>query len=57
MLVKPLAPIMFKKIKNVPVQTDELDEDGKPLMKMEEQEVEVESIFREGVVIIHRMYC
>ena len=50
-LVKPLAPIMLKKIKNVPVQTDELDEDGKPLMKMEEQEVEVESIFREGVVL------
>ena len=50
-LVKPLAPITLKKIKNVPVQTDELDEDGKPLMKMEEQEVEVESIFREGVVL------
>ena len=50
-LVKPSAPIMLKKIKNVPVQTDELDEDGKPLMKMEEQEVEVESIFREGVVL------
>ena len=42
---------MLKKIKNVPVQTDELDEDGKPLMKMEEQEVEVESIFREGIVL------
>ena len=50
-LVKPLAPIMLKKIKNVPVQTDELDEEGKPLMKMEEQEVEVESIFREGIVL------
>jgi hypothetical protein len=50
-LVKPLSPIMLKKIKNVPVQTDELDEEGKPLMKMEEQEVEVESIFREGVVL------
>ena len=50
-LVKPMDAIKVKKLVNRPVATEELDEDGKPLMEMKEEEVEVESIFREGIVL------
>lgn len=50
-LVKPLDPIKVKRTINVPVETEELDEDGKKVMSMEMQEVDVDSSFREGIVL------
>ena len=50
-LVKPLDPIKLKRITNVPVKTDELDEEGQPVMTMEQKEIEVESNFREGIIL------
>lgn len=50
-LVKPLDPIKIKRITNVPVKTDELDEEGQPVMTMEQKEIEIESNFREGIIL------
>ena len=50
-LVKPLDPIMIKRVMNVPFETEELDEDGKPIMDMRQEEREIESVFRKGIVL------
>ena len=50
-LVKPLATVKVKRMTNVPKKTDEVDEEGQPIMEMEMKEIEVDSAFRTGVVI------
>jgi hypothetical protein len=50
-LVKPLDPIKIVKTTNVPVETGEVDEEGEKLMEMQQKDIEVESVFREGVII------
>lgn len=50
-LIKPLDVIKIKKVVNTPVETEELDEDGKKLMAMEEKEVDVDSMFRSGIIL------
>ena len=58
-LVKPLAVDMVKKVVTMPVKIeDEFDAEGEPVMEMKESEVEIESIFRRGIVIksIHAGY-
>lgn len=50
-LVKPLEPIKIKRVINVPVETDEVDEDGTKLMAMEQKETEIDSSFRSGIVL------
>lgn len=49
-LVKPLDVLKVKRLVNVPVKTEELDEEGQPVMEMKQEEVEVDSSFRVGVV-------
>ena len=50
-LVKPLEAIKVKRMTNVPEKTDELDEEGQPIMTMVKKEVEVDSTFRSGIVL------
>lgn len=50
-LVKPLETVKVKRITNVPEKTDELDEEGQPIMSMVKKEVEVDSTFRTGIVL------
>lgn len=50
-LVKPLAVTKVKRLVNSPTKTDEIDEEGQPIMEMIEKEVEVDSTFRTGIVI------
>lgn len=50
-LVKPLDPIKVKRIMNIPVKTEEVDEEGQPIMEMKQEEVDVDSTFREGIVL------
>ena len=50
-LVKPLEPVMIQREVNVPKETEELDEDGKPLMEMTKEIREIESVFRKGIVL------
>ena len=55
LLLKPLAPLMITKVVSVPVPKDEAkDEDGNAILdydNVEEKEVEVESSFRQGIVL------
>lgn len=50
-LVKPLEVIKVKRITNVPTPTGEKDEDGVDLMEMKQEEIEVDSSFRAGVIL------
>lgn len=50
-LIKPLEVLKVKKIQNVPVETEDVDEDGNKIMAMEQQEVEVDSTFRAGIIL------
>ena len=50
-LVKPMQAVKVLKEVNKPVASEELDEDGKPIMEMRKEDIEVESIFREGIVL------
>ena len=50
-LVKPLATVKVKRMTNVPKKTDEVDEEGQPIMEMEMKEIEVDSAFRTGIIL------
>ena len=50
-LIKPLEPIKLKRMINTPVESEDLDEEGKPLMTMELKETEVDSSLREGIIL------
>ncbi len=50
-LVKPLPVTKLLRVVNVPTKTDEVDEEGQPIMEMKQEEVEVDSSFRTGIVI------
>jgi hypothetical protein len=59
-LVKPLEPIMIDREVNVPFKSEELDEDGEPIMEMRKEIQQVPSIFRKGIVLalpIDSAYC
>ena len=59
-LVKPLEPVMIEKEVNVPFKSEELDEDGQPIMEMRKEMQQVPSIFRKGIVLalpIDSAYC
>ncbi len=50
-LIKPLEAIKIKKVINVPVGTGEKDEDGTELMEMKQEETDVDSVFRSGIIL------
>jgi hypothetical protein len=51
-LVKPLEVIKIKTQVNVPMETEEVDEEtGDKIMAMQVQEVEIDSSFRTGIVL------
>jgi hypothetical protein len=50
-LVKPLDVIKVKRMTNVPVGTGEKDEEGVEIMEMKQEEIEVDSSFRSGIIL------
>lgn len=50
-LVKPLEVIKVKRMTNVPVGTGEMDEEGVEIMEMKQEEIEVDSSFRSGIIL------
>lgn len=50
-LVKPLDAIKIKRMINVPVETEEVDEDGTKIMSMQQEETEIDSSFRSGIIL------
>ena len=59
-LVKPLELIMIDREVNVPFKSEELDEDGEPIMEMRKEIQQVPSVFRKGIVLalpIDSNYC